>query len=344
MKSFRHLLTASALLYIPGALAQGFIPMYPPGYPVPYPQMAPMPQYQPYGYPPPPSYQRPPVAPPTGMFPGAMSWPMPVPPATLPPAPVAVPAAIAPPTPAPVPTQVTPPPPLQAPVAAPAPVAATAPAAAVTPAAPPPTTSSNPWLQNVPFSAFQLMMTPQPQPTRPYTMRRIVSQEEKKQLMQTMLPMMTGFMNMSMADAMNYFALKYKAKPGLSFDEVRESLLLRANMVNMKKVGENLMWKDFQAVLNDHDGPRIEVYSFCDIAVGRELLKISPEFVVFLPCRIAIMEDANKDIWVLMIDWNVDWVEGFKDRLKISDALWEGARDIRDRLDNMMQAAANGDL
>lgn len=188
------------------------------------------------------------------------------------------------------------------------------------------------------------MLTPQAQPTRPYTMRRIISQEEKKQLMQTMLPMLTGFMNMDMADAMNYFAHKYKAKPGLTFDEVRDSLLLRANMVNMKKVGENLMWKDFHAVLGDYDAPRIEVYSFCDIAVGRELLKISPEFVVFLPCRIAIMEDGNKDIWVLMLDWNVDWVEGFKDRLKISDALWQGARDIRDRLDNMMQAAANGDL
>jgi|GEM_PF-251873 len=292
MKSFRRLLAASALLYIPSALAQGFIPMSPPGYSLPYFQMAPTPQYQPYGYPAPPAYQRPAVAPAASVLPQQ----------------------------------------------------ATAPAPVVTPAAPPPAASSNPWLQNVPLSAFQLMMTLQAQPARPYTMRRIISQEEKKQLMQTMLPMMTGFMNMSMADGMNYFALKYKAKPGLSFDEVRESLLLRANMVNMKKVGENLMWKDFQAVLNDHDAPRIEVYSFCDIAVGRELLKISPEFVVFLPCRIAIMEDANKDIWVLMIDWNVDWVEGFKNRLRISDALWEGARDIRDRLDNMMQAAANGDL
>ena len=44
-----------------------------------------------------------------------------------------------------------------------------------------------------------------------------------------------------------------------------------------------------QAVLGDKDAPRIEVHSFCDIAVARELLKISPEFLVFLPCRIAMV-------------------------------------------------------
>jgi uncharacterized protein (DUF302 family) len=178
----------------------------------------------------------------------------------------------------------------------------------------------------------------------PYTMRGIISQDQKKQLMGMALPMMTGMMGMQMPDSMNYFANKVKAKKGLSFDEVRDSLFLRANQLNVKKVGENLMWKYFQVVLEDKDAPRIEVYSFCDIAVGRELLKISPEFVVFLPCRIAVMEDANKDIWILMIDWNPDWVVGYRERLGISDALWEGARDLYKRLNNMMQAAAEGDL
>lgn len=68
-----------------------------------------------------------------------------------------------------------------------------------------------------------------------------------------MLPMMTTFLRMDMAEAMNYFARKYKAKPGLTFDEVRDSLFLRANQLNFKKVGENLMWKDFHVVLEDKE-------------------------------------------------------------------------------------------
>lgn len=189
-----------------------------------------------------------------------------------------------------------------------------------------------------------LAQTAPSQPAKPYTMRRAISQEEKTQMMQMMLPLMSGVLRMSMADSMNYFARKYKAKPGLTFDEVKESLFLRSNQVNVKKVGENLMWMDMKAVLNDAEAPRIEVFSFCDIAVGRDLLKISPEFIVFLPCRIAIMEDANKDIWVLMLDWSLDWVKGYEKQLGLSEELLKGAIDLNKRMDNMMRAAANGDL
>ncbi len=212
---------------------------------------------------------------------------------------------------------------------------------------------ANPWLQYVPPPTFGFnpffpvpLQAQQggPAAKAPYSMRRVISQQEKIQIMQMMVPMMTGFMRMSMPDAMNYFARKYKAKEGLSFDDVRDSLFLRANQLNMKKVGENLMWKDFQVVLEDKDAPRIEVYSFCDIKVGRDLLRISPEFIVFLPCRIAVMEDANRNIWVLMLDWNLDWIAGYEDKLGLSDELIKGAIDINKKMDEMMRAAANGDL
>lgn len=228
-------------------------------------------------------------------------------------------------------------------------------APAYTPVIPPAQISSaeggNPFLQYVPppafpFNPFNLL---QPQPaaqvaTKPYTMRRVITQQEKVQMMQMALPIMTNVMGMKMADSMNYFARKYKAKPGLTFEDVRDSLFLRANVNNVKKVGENLMWMDFKAVLDDKDAPRIEVYSFCDIAIGRDLLKISPEFVVFLPCRIVIMEDANKDIWVLMLDWSLDWVKGFEKQLGLTPELIKGAIDLNARMDDMMRAAANGDL
>ena len=123
-----------------------------------------------------------------------------------------------------------------------------------------------------------------------------------------------------------------------------ESMMLAANKMNFKYVGSNLMYKDFRAVLGDMDSPRIEVHSFCDIKVGRDLLKISPEFLVFLPCRIAVMEDADKNIWVMMLDWNMDWVGGYEGTMGITPELASGAKDIRDKMELIMQAAANGDL
>jgi uncharacterized protein (DUF302 family) len=183
-----------------------------------------------------------------------------------------------------------------------------------------------------------------PAPTRPYTIRPGIPQQTKRQMMQMMMPMMSNVMRMSMPDAMNWFAHKIKAKPGLSFDDVMDSMMLAANKQNFKYVGSNLMWKDFQAVLGDKEAPRIEVHSFCDIAVGRDLLKISPEFLVFLPCRIGVMEDADKNIWVMMLDWNMDWVASYEGQMGITPELAKGAKDIRDKMELIMQAAANGDL
>lgn len=213
----------------------------------------------------------------------------------------------------------------------------------------------NPFLQLVPskpatlplpFAGMPLPLigTMQPQPTKPYTVRPVIPQETKRQIMQMVMPIMTNIFRMSMPDAMNWFAHKVKADPGLSFDEVLESMMLRANKLNFKYVGSNLMYKDFQAVLGDFEAPRIEVHNFCDIAVARDLLKISPEFLVFLPCRIAIMEDAEKQIWLMMLDWNLLWVAGYEQQLGITPELARGAIDIRNKMEEIMMAGAKGEL
>jgi uncharacterized protein (DUF302 family) len=206
--------------------------------------------------------------------------------------------------------------------------------------------SFNALTDNIPLYGMPLPLlgTLQPEPTKPYTMRPNIPQKTKRQMMQMMMPIMTNIFRMSMPDAMNWFSYKVKVKKGVSFDDVLESMKLRANKLNFKYVGSNLMWKDFQAVLGDKDAPRIEVHSFCDIAVGRDLLRTSPEFLVFLPCRIGIMEDSNKDIWVMMLDWNMDWVAGYEGQMGINGDLAKGAKDIRDKMEDIMLAGANGDL
>ncbi len=183
-----------------------------------------------------------------------------------------------------------------------------------------------------------------PPPYRDYQMNRVLTPEEKKRWLQMAMPMMASMMQMDAREAINHFAVKYQAKPGLSFDDVVQSMMLRANQVNLKFVGSNLMWKDFEAVLGDTGAPRVEVFSFCDIAVGRELLKIIPEMVVFLPCRIAVMEDADQNIWVLMMDWDITWLDLAGKQAGITPELRQGAMDIRGKMDDVMRAGANGEL
>ena len=219
--------------------------------------------------------------------------------------------------------------------------------AADPPAAPKPASAvpTPPWFGTVqtPYGPM-LIQQALPPPYRDYQMNRILPPEEKKRWLQMAMPMMANMMQMDAREAMNYFAVKYKAKPGLSFDEVVESMMLRANKENLKFVGSNLMWKDFQAVLGDNTAPRVEVFSFCDIAVARDLLRIIPEMAVFLPCRITVMEDGDKNIWVLTLDWDVTWLDMAGRQMGITPELRQGALAIREKLDSVMRAGAAGEL
>lgn len=204
----------------------------------------------------------------------------------------------------------------------------------------------NPYLANVPLSAgpITLPISPSGRGTRPYEMSRTVSPEEKAKMMKQIMPLMGMVKSMDVKDVMNMMAIKYPAKPGLTFDDVKQSMELSANKQNFKKVGESPMWKDIQAVLGDMDAPRMEVYHYCDIAAGREILKYAPEAIVYLPCRIAIMEDADKNIWVLTLDWNTSWLDSLSGKMGAPDKLMEYAKDIRDKMDIIMKDAANGEL
>jgi uncharacterized protein (DUF302 family) len=176
---------------------------------------------------------------------------------------------------------------------------------------------------------------------KPYSMAPSLPREQKVALMQAMMALMP---NMGIRDAMSFMSTKYKVKDGLTFDDVKQSMELRANSLNFKKVGESPMWKDIQAVLGDMDAPRMEVYHYCDIGAGRAVLKAAPEAIAYLPCRIAIMEDANKQLWVITLDWDLAWLNTVNGKMGIDKELGDFAKDIRDKMDNIMQAAANGDL
>jgi uncharacterized protein (DUF302 family) len=176
---------------------------------------------------------------------------------------------------------------------------------------------------------------------KPYSMAPSLPREQKVAMMKGMMAMMP---NMGIRDAMSFMSTKYKVKDGLTFDEVVQSMELRANALNFKKVGHSPMWKDIQAVLGDMQAPRMEVFHYCDIAAGRAVLQAAPEAIAYLPCRIAIMEDANKQLWVITLDWDLAWLDSVQGQMGVNPELSKFAKDIRDKMDNIMQAAANGDL
>ena len=183
-------------------------------------------------------------------------------------------------------------------------------------------------------------------PTRPQekaipnTMRESISPEARANFVTSMMAMNP----FSMQEMIAMMAVKYQAKEGLSFDEVVEAMKLKGNEINFKYVGVNPLWKDIVAITGKTDTPRVEFFSFCDALVARELLDLSLEFAVFLPCRIAVVEDAYKKIWVLTLDWDVRWLDSSKNPNQISANLREKAIMVREAIDKIMRAGAAGEF
>ena len=154
---------------------------------------------------------------------------------------------------------------------------------------------------------------------------------------------MVGMSSMSMRDLFNFMTFKLKANDDLTFDDVIEAMELTANEVNFKKVGHNEFWRDVSA----NSGLatlRVEILQFCDATVGRRMLDFSPEFSIFIPCRITVMEDASGEIWLMTMDWDVSWLaKAWQPGSKLPPDLVEDAKRIRDAMTEIMEAGASGD-
>jgi uncharacterized protein (DUF302 family) len=174
----------------------------------------------------------------------------------------------------------------------------------------------------------------------PNSMSFGISAEAKMNFYQSMMMMNP----MSLRQMINIMVAKKKVEPGVSFDDVIESMKLRANKRNFKFVGHSPLYKDVTAITGNTKTPRVEIFSFCDAVVARDILDYVPEFIAFLPCRIAVIEDANKAIWLVTLDWDVRWLDTSNHPDKISKELRDKAVNVRDAIEDIMAAGAKGEL
>jgi uncharacterized protein (DUF302 family) len=192
--------------------------------------------------------------------------------------------------------------------------------------------------QQAPAPMFAFPTVPQ-KDIEPNTVTEGISKEAKTKAVQSMMAVNP----LSMRDMIGMMTYKVKAKPGVSFDDVVTSLKLRANTLNYKFVGHSPLSQDVAAVTGKPT-PRVEVFSFCDSVVARNLLDYVPELIAFLPCRIAVLEDAHKQIWLITLDWDISWLDYSQNPNKMDAELYKESRRIRDVMENMINAGANGDL
>ncbi len=132
--------------------------------------------------------------------------------------------------------------------------------------------------------------------------------------------------------------VKMPLAKGVSLDDAAGSMKLRANALNMKLVAELPLSKQVEAITGKPE-PRATIYQFCDALTASQMLKYNLDFAAYLPCRIALVEDAKGQGWLVMMDLNL-----LINAANLQPELKTRAIEIRDNLENIMKAGANGDL
>ena len=167
-----------------------------------------------------------------------------------------------------------------------------------------------------------------------------VSREAKKNAFQTAM----AISPLSMRDMISIMADKIPVDGEVSWDDAVEAMKLRANEINFKFVGSSALWKEIEAVTGQPSA-RVEMFRFCDAAVARKILDVVPEFVIFLPCSIALIEDGQGKLWVMTLDWDIEWMDFAQNtNSHMSKEVREDAVRIREALAYIMEGAASGEF
>lgn len=150
------------------------------------------------------------------------------------------------------------------------------------------------------------------------------------------------FSPLSVRDLLNVMAHKQPARPGLTVDQVAAALIARAEKHGFLLVDRYRMWQALEARTGQSGTLKVEVISICDPLVSRDWMDYAPEMALFVPPRIALVEDREGVIWLIMLDWDMRWLDtaghaAFDPKLRAQGL------ERREMLEDIMRAAAAGE-
>lgn len=125
---------------------------------------------------------------------------------------------------------------------------------------------------------------------------------------------------------------------GVSIDDAIQSMKSKASEINLKLVGHNPLWKEFEAKGFDNIR-RAEIFQFCSARTAKEMLDFDINFMAYMPCRIGVVMDKNNKAWLVTMNLNI-----FISAENLPENLRKLAFKIRDDIELIMEAGAAGEL
>lgn len=129
--------------------------------------------------------------------------------------------------------------------------------------------------------------------------------------------------------------VKIPLAEGVTADDAIDALRSRAVQYNMKLVAHQPLSKELEA--RGIESGRLEIFQFCNPTDAHRMVQHNPVFAAYMPCRIALVEDKDGQMWLMMIDLDM-----LIDNAELPPDLKTIAERINSTLMEMMEAAARG--
>ncbi len=154
----------------------------------------------------------------------------------------------------------------------------------------------------------------------------------------TALPAEEAKMDKAMAQKMVSASIqKFKINDDVSVEDAIDSMKLRANTLNFKLVADLPLSEQVKAMGEKSNYMRI--LAFCDALIAKKMVEYDITFAGFLPCRIAVVQDAKGQGWIVTMNMDM-MVQG----VNLPPDLKPLAEKVRDTIYSIVDAGVNGDL
>ncbi len=135
----------------------------------------------------------------------------------------------------------------------------------------------------------------------------------------------------------NQTVVKQQLADGVSADDAIEAMKSKSNELNMKFVAHQPLSQELEA--RGVESGRLEIFQFCNPMDAHEMVKFNPIFAAYMPCRIALVEDSEKKLWLMML--NLDMLIN---NTPLPPELKAIAERVNTTLTTIMNSAAQGEF
>ena len=129
-----------------------------------------------------------------------------------------------------------------------------------------------------------------------------------------------------------------KVRPGVTVDQIEQSLASVSSEMNIRAVGELPLSKELEARTGKPQ-KLLKVYNYCNPFTARKMVDFSPHMAAYLPCRVTLVE-RDDGLWLYTL--NMDMM--IKMGRKLPPDLKAEALQVREAIWMMLDKGSRGDF